>query len=133
MSPIDSIGGGVTSQLLGLALDGALSRQAAIATNIANAETPGYRPLAARFDDLVQQVRDLAGDRSLDSDTRQLIGTLRQSLAAEPLMADPAASAVQLDMQMASLAKNSLQYQALLTAQSRLLAMDQLVVGDGRG
>ena len=133
MSPIDSIGGGVTSRLLGLALDGALSQQAAIATNIANAQTPGYQPLAARFDDLVRQLRDRVTDRSLDADTGLLIGTLRQSLDAQPLTADPTAATVQIDMQMADLAKNSLQYQALLTAQSRLLAIDQLVVGDGRG
>lgn len=133
MSPIDSIGGGVTSRLLGLALDGALSQQAAIATNIANAQTPGYRPLAARFDDLVRQLRDRVTDRSLDADTGQLIGTLRQTLDAQPLMADPTAATVRIDMQMADLAKNSLQYQALLTAQSRLFAIDQLVVGDGRG
>ena len=133
MNPIDSIGGGVTQQLLGLALDGAMSRQAAIATNIANAETPGYQPLVARFDDLVQQLRDVATDRAHDPDTQQLIGTLRRTLDSEPLQVEAGASKVEVDMQMGGLAKNSLQYQALIAAQNQLLSIDQLVIGDKGG
>lgn len=133
MSPIDSIGGGVTQQLLGLALDGAMSRQAAIATNIANAQTPGYQPLAARFDDLVQQLRAVVSDRAHDPDTRQLIGTLSRALDTEPLKAEAGASKVEVDMQMGALAKNNLQYQALIAAQNQLLSIDQLVIGDKGG
>lgn len=133
MSPIDSIGGGVTQQLLSLALDGAMSRQAAIATNIANAETPGYQLLVARFDDLVQQLRTVVADRAHDSDTAQLVGTLRQSLDTEPLAVEAGASKVEVDLQMGGLAKNDLQYQTLIAAQNQLFAIDQLVLGDGRG
>jgi flagellar basal-body rod protein FlgB len=132
VSAIDPVGSGVTAQLVSVALDAALARHAALATNIANAETPGYQPLAARFDQLVEQLQGRVGDRSLDATTERAVRSMRESLDSQPLTADPHATKVELDMQMAGLSRNSLQYQALLTAQSKLMAMEQLVIGEGK-
>jgi flagellar basal-body rod protein FlgB len=132
MSGIDPVGNGVTSQLVSMALDGALARHAAIATNIANVGTPGYQPVMARFDELVEQLRGRVEDRSLDSSTERVVQTLKDSLESEPLAADPRASNVELDMQMAYLAKNTLRYQALLTAQGKLTAMRDFVLSEGK-
>jgi hypothetical protein len=84
MSGIDPVGNGVTSQLVSMALDGALARHAAIATNIANVGTPGYQPVMARFDELVEQLRGRVEDRSLDSSTERVVQTLKDSLESEP-------------------------------------------------
>jgi flagellar basal-body rod protein FlgB len=132
MSAIDPIGNGVTSQLVSMALDGALARHAAIATNIANVSTPDYQPVMARFDQLVEQLQGRVEDRSLDSATERVVGTLKDSLEREPLALDPRASKVELDVQMAYLAKNTLRYQALLTAQSKLSAMRDFVISEGK-
>jgi flagellar basal-body rod protein FlgB len=132
MSAIDPIGNGVTSQLVSMALDGALARHAAIATNIANAGTPDYQPVMARFDQLVEQLQGRVEDRSLDSSTERVVRTLQDSLESEPLAPDPRASKVELDVQMAYLAKNTLRYQALLTAQGKLSAMRDFVISEGK-
>jgi flagellar basal-body rod protein FlgB len=132
MSTIDPMGNGLTSQLVGMALDGAMARHAAIATNIANASTPGYQPLMARFDQLVEELQGRVEDRSLDGSTERVVQALKGSLESEPLAPDARASKVELDMQMAYLAKNTLRYQALLTAQSKLTAMRDFVISEGK-
>lgn len=132
MSEIDPTSSGVTSQLVSLALDAALARHAAIATNIANAETPGFQPLAVRFDQLVEQLQGRVTDRSFDASTERTVRTLSESLQADAFVPDPQAARVELDMQMANLSKNTLQYQALLTAQGKLMALDQLAIGEGK-
>lgn len=132
MSAIDPIGNGVTSQLVSMALDGALARHAAIATNIANVGTPDYQPVMARFDQLVEQLQGRVEDRTLDSSTERVVRTLKDSLDSEPVAPDPRAGKVELDMQMAYLAKNTLRYQALLTAQSKLSSMRDFVINEGK-
>jgi len=132
MSEIAALGGGVTEQLVGLALDAALQRHEAIAANIANAEVEGYRPLTSRFDELVESLHSRVTDPSLDSSSARLIESLRGSLENQPWMMDPAASRVELDMQMANLARNSLQYQALLTASAKLAGLNDLAITEGK-
>jgi len=132
MSEIAALGGGVTEQLVGLALDAALQRHEAIAANIANAEVEGYRPLTSRFDELVESLHSRVTDPSLDSSSARLIESLRGSLENQPWMMDPAASRVELDMQMANLARNSLQYQALLTASAKLAGLNVLAITEGK-
>jgi flagellar basal-body rod protein FlgB len=132
MSEIAALGPDVTERLVGLALDAALQRHEAIATNIANAETDGYRPLTSRFDAMVQSLQGRVTDRTLDASSTQLITTLHDSLEQRPWMADPRASRVELDMQMANLASNSLQYQALLTASAKLSGLAALVLSEGK-
>jgi len=132
MSPIDPLLGGVTSQLVSVALDAALTRHAAIAANIANVDTPNYRPLAARFDQLVTELQGRVTDRSNDLAMARDGARLRDSLQSLPIVPDPLSTKVELDMQMAQLAKNTLQYQALLTAQGKLASLMQLVISEGK-
>jgi flagellar basal-body rod protein FlgB len=132
MSQIDPILGGVTSQLVSVALDAALTRHAAIAANIANVDTPGYRPLATRFDQLVTELQGRVTDRSNDLATARDGERMRDSLQSLPIVPDPLSTKVELDMQMAQLAKNTLQYQALLTAQGKLASLMQMVISEGK-
>jgi flagellar basal-body rod protein FlgB len=122
----------VTSQLVSVALDAAMARHAAIAANVANVDTPDYRPLAARFDQLVQELQGRVTDRSQDAAIARDADRIRDSLQSLPIVADPSSTKVELDMQMAALAKNTLQYQALLTAQGKLMDLAQLVIGEGK-
>jgi flagellar basal-body rod protein FlgB len=132
MNPIDAMGDGVTAKLVGLALDAAVARHAAIAANIANVDTEGYRPLTARFDQLVEELRGRVTDRARDGTTAQLVQSMRQSLDDSPTIEDTTTSKVELDMQMASLTKNLVLYQTLLAAQSKLMSMSQLVINEGK-
>jgi flagellar basal-body rod protein FlgB len=132
LNQIDPIPGGATAQLVSVALDAAMARHAAIAANIANADTPNYRPLAARFDQLVEELQGRVTDRTQDAALMRDAQRMQESLQSQPLVADPSARQVELDMQMADLAKNTLQYQALLTAQGKLMSLSELAISEGK-
>jgi flagellar basal-body rod protein FlgB len=132
MSEIDPVMGGVTSQLVSIALDASLTRHATIAANIANVDTPDYRPMTTRFDQLVTELQGHVIERTNDAATARTVEQMRDSLQSLPVVPDPATARVELDMQMAALAKNTLQYQALLTAQGKLGELMQLVIGEGK-
>ena len=132
MSQIDPLAGGATSQLVSVALDAAMARHAAIASNIANADTPNYRPLMARFDQLVTELQGRVTDRTQDEAILRDAGRMQESLQSSPLVADPSAPQVELDMQMADLARNTVQYQALLTAQGKLASLTELAISEGK-
>jgi flagellar basal-body rod protein FlgB len=132
LSQIDPVLGGATSQLVSVALDAAMARHAAIAANIANADTPNYRPLMARFDQLVAELQGRVTDRTQDAAVMRDAESMQESLRGSPLVADPSAPQVELDMQMADLAKNTLQYQALLTAQGKLTSLAETALSEGK-
>jgi flagellar basal-body rod protein FlgB len=132
LSQIDPILGGATAQLVSVALDAAMARHAAIAANIANADTPSYHPLIARFDQLVTELQGRVTDRTQDEALLRDAGRMQESLQSSPVVADPSAAKVELDMQMADLAKNTLQYQALLTAQGKLMSLAELAISEGK-
>jgi flagellar basal-body rod protein FlgB len=132
LSQIDPVLGGATSQLVSVALDAAMARHAAIAANIANADTPKYQPLMARFDQLVEELQGRVTDRAQDAEVMRAAQSMQESLQSRPLVADPSAPQVELDMQMAELAKNTLQYQALLTAQGKLMGLAEMVISEGK-
>ena len=122
---LDATGSGLTSRLIMLALDGAMARHTAVAMNVANAGVEGYQPMAARFDQLVEQLR---GQTVTDSS----LASVRSASAREPLVPDPNATQVQLDTEMAKLAQNQVQYQALLTAKSKLGSIVRMAITEGR-
>jgi flagellar basal-body rod protein FlgB len=132
LSQIDPVLGGATSQLVSVALDAAMARHAAIAANIANVDTPNYRPLVARFDQLVAELQGRVTDRTQDGAVMRDAERMQDSLRSSPLIADPTAPQVELDMQMADLAKNTLQYQALLTAQGKLMSLAEMAISEGK-
>jgi len=122
---VDAIGTGLTSRLINLALDGAMARHTAIAMNIANAGIEGYQPVVARFDQLVEQLRG-------QSVSESALASVRNAADRDPLVLDPQANQVQLDTEMAKLAQNTVQYQALLTAKSKLGSIIRMAVTEGR-
>lgn len=94
-------------QALGQALDGATLRHRVIAHNIANANTPGFTPLRVSF------------EKQFDA-------------ALKPVVEPAAGGKVELDVEMAQLAQNSLQYQALLRGLGRYLAILGAAISEGK-
>lgn len=122
---------GVTTTLLGLALDAASLRQQAIAANIANADVAGYAPMAVDFERQLDSARRDAGGMALfdAAALSQVVPTLVADASPQPLGLSPK---VMLDLEVAHLAQNGVQYQALVTGLSKHYAVLALAVGDGR-
>ena len=95
-------------------------RQSALAANIANADTPGYRAVDASFASLFNSALSslpLAG-----SDARHLQGTgsaVGDSLVLSGGMPRRDGNDVNVDREMAKLARNQIEYQFLARALSR--------------
>jgi flagellar basal-body rod protein FlgB len=96
----------VASSALRVALDGLAARQKAIANNIANVQTPGFRAQKVEFERALQSA--LAGGTSLDQ--------VRPSLATslEPTRLD--GNNVNLDEETLSNVDTGLRYQLALRA-----------------
>ncbi len=122
--PLDS----VTGALLAKALDVSLATHQTIANNIANASTPGYRPLRIDFEDVM-------GSMAAALESGGDVDSVRAALAdieATPEQ-DPEATSVLLDRQMVWLSKNTTHYQALLRAQSQFGSLMSTAIKGGRG
>lgn len=114
-----------TLELLSRGLDACALRQAVYAANIANVDTPGYRPLEVEFE---TELHNAAQAASAEPWAKQaeLLRTI------EPSVVPAAADSVQLDQQMGLMAKNAIHYQQLLGAFDRSLGLLRLAVLEGR-
>lgn len=114
-----------TLALLSKALDAAAMRQTAHAHNIANANAEGFAPLRVSFEEHLQQVQDALsrGDRPTAAD----VGSVQASVETLGVGAK-----VEIDTEVAALARNGLHYQALIKALGHELSLMSLAVSDGR-
>lgn len=118
----------ITTAALSAALDTSARRHAAVAANIANVQTEGYAPLHVVFDARLEDARAALREAGwLDASA---IAGLRGEIRSAG--SDGAPKKMQLDMQMAEMARNSVHFQALTQAVSRHLGMLALAAGDGR-
>jgi len=92
-----------TQQLLQAAMRGAWQRQTALSNNIANADTPGYKPQEVDFEATLQSA--VAGGESPEEVAFQTV--------TRPQEAGPNGTGVSVDQESAKLAENGLDYQAL--------------------
>ena len=119
----------LTTATLSLAMEAASRRHQAIATNIANAHTEGYEPVRLSFEEHLADARSALHDRG--SVDRFALAGVRMEL--EPVLdAQGRPAQVQLDAQMAELARNSVHFQALAQGLSRHLSILAIAAGDGR-
>lgn len=132
-----------THQLLELSTRVRAARHEVLSANIANADTPGYRPRDLDFKSLMQSALEAKDDDLGPSDRRA--GPLSpsaqdlQSMVYEPEYPDNRhgeerldGNSVSLDRQMALMTENSLSYEASLTLLSRALAGLRYAIGEGR-
>lgn len=119
----------VTRSALALALDAASLRQQAIATNIANANAIGYVPQRVSFEEQLVDAR-----RSMEQNGRVDMFALSQASPRIEAVVDSqgAPMPVQLDMEAAEMARNAVQYQALVKGLSRHFSILSIAAGDGR-
>ena len=124
--------GGVTSQLVSLALDAALLRHQVTAHNIANADTPGFSAGRVNFDDLLARFSTAALDPASDAALRGEIDALRRRLADGDAAVARDGGPVELDREMIALTENVLRYRALLEANSKRGELLKMAISEGR-
>ena len=132
-----------TQQLLELSLRVRGARHEVLAANIANADTPGYRPKDLDFKTVMRSAVDVdddaAGVREPPGGGAAVSELDIQSAIYEPAFQNDRqgedrldGNSVSLDRQMGILTENSLAYEASLTLLSRTLANLRYVIGEGR-
>ncbi len=131
-----------THQLLELSMRVRGARHEVLSANIANADTPGFRPKDLDFESVIQTAMEL-DDRPVSRE-RQMDEMLSGTLGFEAAVYEPSSGGqrhgeerldgnrVSLDRQIALLNENALSYEANLTLFSRTLAKLRYVISDGR-
>ncbi len=131
-----------TLSTLESSLDARLVRQNVLATNIANVDTPDYRPQDVSFARAFAEAQQ--SRQNIDTGSGPRAGDLPLGTPALPIAGQPAPASetsaagidgnrVDLDRTMASLAENALQYGASARSASKKLAMLRFVATDGNG
>ena len=132
-----------THRILELSLRGRAARHEVLSANIANVDTPGYRPRDLDFNAAMRSAAESgapgSGETALPSDASTSVGMNLGSATYEPEYPDSRhgedrldGNAVSLDRQMALLTENSLAYETSLTLLSRAMAALRYAIGEGR-
>ena len=98
----------VTQVALESAIRGAAARQTALASNVANANTPGYRRQDVDFHGALKAAMG-AGDKA----AVETVGFSSTTDGSAPMQAD--GNSVDIDVENATLAQNGLEYEALVS------------------
>lgn len=115
----------VTQVALEKALVGASLRQRILANNLANANTPGYKRFDVEFHGALARQLE-ATERSKASLAAVELPASRDTQSASRIDGNN----VDVDGEMASLAENSLDYQALVAvARARIRMLDNVISG----
>lgn len=119
-----------TTALLSLALDAAGMRQQAIAHNIANANTPGYRPLAVTFEERLVEARGaLENGRKVSLSSLANVRPTIDFVQSGSALGD---DKVSVDTEVAKLSETVLHHQVLLKALNRHFAILNSAVSEGK-
>jgi flagellar basal-body rod protein FlgB len=111
-----------TTQLgLERALSGAAARQTALASNIANANTPGYKPKDVDFHSALQAAF-ASGDPSAVANA-----SYAETTQSDVMRAD--GSGIDVDVESAKMAQNGLEYQALVQVARGRIEILQSAIG----
>ncbi|MHB0935468.1 MAG: flagellar basal body rod protein FlgB [Armatimonadota bacterium] len=121
-----------TNAILAKVLDGAAARQKALADNIANAETPGYTRKDVSFEGALVNIleRDGVHPQAEVAAIRAVVTEIREDVAS-PRRAD--GNNVNLEHEMVTLAKNTLQYEATAQFLSKRIQGLRNAIKEGRG
>lgn len=128
---IDAIGG-VTADIVRLALDAAQLRHTAISNNIANANTPGYTRQKVNFEDQLVSASAALRTGSNAPGLSSLLGSISPVLAADTSTGADLQGGVELEREMAELAKNVVRYEALLKGLGKEMSILSIAINEGR-
>ena len=120
----------ITSTALAKTLDGAAARQKAIANNIATVETPGYKRVYVTFEDQLKQVMEQGTGHSRRQGLKELMPVQRTDLVSP---AKPDGNNVNIDAEIADLAKNVLKQKATTVLLEAKIAMLRAAIIGGKG
>lgn len=119
----------ITVAMARLALDAASLRHQAIAHNIANVNTPGFAPVRVDFERQMETVRAALRDGG------QVNGAMLAGVHPVLTRGAPALDADRtalLDLEVADMAQNTVQYEALMKALGKHLAILHSAVNEGK-
>lgn len=118
----------VTSAVLVSALRGYEARNTAIANNLANAETPGYKRLDVSFEDALADAAGLAHSGRTGSAASAVEDILPQSTVDSATAMRTDGSNVDPDTEMAALAQNQLAHQTVTSLLDKHLTLIRTAV-----
>ena len=131
------IGDSVTSALLQRALDGTWQRQRAIANNIANHETPGYKAIKVSFEDsLDQELRKIGSSSQTKGQIANALEDIKNSninVFSDNSTSERAdGNNVDLDLENMEMAKTQIQYQYLTRSMTDMFARLRYAISEGK-
>lgn len=109
----------ISAALIDKALDGLNQRYLFIAQNIANANTPNYRPVRVEFESALRA----AAGRGVVA-----IEAVEPRVVVEPEETGP----MRLDLELASAAQTAARYRALVDLLGRQMALHRSIVSGGQ-
>jgi flagellar basal-body rod protein FlgB len=112
----------VTQVTLETAIRGAAARQTALASNVANANTPGYQRKDVDFRGALQAALGSGDKHQLES-----VAFSPSTDGSAPMQAD--GNSVDIDVENATVAKNGLEYEALVAVTSARIAILKAAMG----
>ncbi|MGD8560459.1 MAG: flagellar basal body rod protein FlgB [Gammaproteobacteria bacterium] len=129
---LDDIGG-VTSQMVKVALDASVLKHKVIANNIANANTDGFKPLTTSFENLLLNIEHDRFSPIDDELVRSQLNELSRAIDSGEVIEQSSTSKVELDVEMAKLTENVIRYRALLEGLSKRGSIIKMAVSQQGG
>ncbi len=99
------------SKLLEHALDASLLKNEVISNNIANVDTPGFKKKVVRFEELLRNAMDINGNATTSA--QDIVAQVDTDMANLSYRTD--GNNVDIDTEMAEMAKNTIRYNLLIT------------------
>ena len=119
----------ITATALSKTLDAAASRQKAIANNIANVETPGYKRHSVSFEDELRRVLDYKTGNAIRQGLQKL-APMDNLDTLSPSRLD--GNNVNIDVEISDLARTSLKFKAVATLLENKSAMLRAAITEGK-
>lgn len=114
-----------TLALISRDLDACSLRQAVYASNVANVNTPGYRPLEVDFEATLRAAAQALNGAPIEAQS-DVLDTIK------PTVVPAAAASVELDQQVGLMAQNAIHYETLVNAFERSMGLLRLAIQEGR-
>ena len=119
----------ITAAALSKTLDAATARQKAIANNVANVETPGYKRNQVSFEDELKRIINLKTGSELRKGLQELTPVTHTDIQSP---ARPDGNNVNIDAEMSDLARTSLKYRAAIVLLEGKTGMLKAAISEGK-
>lgn len=115
--------------VIGKTLDATAARQKSIANNIANVETPGYKRSYVSFEEELRSVLSRRSRREIQKALSELVPVRRNDVFST---ARPDGNNVNIDAEIADLAKTGLKHRAAAVLLEGKIAMLRAAITEGK-